>query len=76
MGVALLNVTDKLSYSLAIVFGISAGIGFLLALILMSAIREKLDLSDVPKPFQGIAIAFITAAMMSLAYLSFGGISL
>ena len=45
------------------------GISFLLALFLMSTIREKLELTDVPKPFQGVPIAFISAGLMALAFL-------
>jgi H+/Na+-translocating ferredoxin:NAD+ oxidoreductase subunit A len=73
MGVALLNITQDYSYLESVTFGFSAGIGFLLALFLMSGIREKLEYGNVPKPFKGAAIAFITAAMMSMAFLVFGG---
>ena len=76
MGVAVINVNEELGYIGAIVFGVSAGLGFLLALLLMSGIRERLELGDVPRPFQGVAIAFITAAMMSMAFLVFGSIYL
>ncbi len=74
MGVALLNISDDLSFVHSITFGTSAGIGFLLALFLMSGIREKLELGNVPRPFRGVAIAFITASMMSMAFLVFGSI--
>ena len=50
-----------------------AGIGFTLALILMSGIRERLDLADVPKSLSGIPIAFIIASLMSLAFMGFNG---
>jgi len=50
-----------------------AGVGFLLALILMSGIRERLELIDVPKSLQGVAIAFIVASLMSLAFMGFTG---
>jgi electron transport complex protein RnfA len=50
-----------------------AGIGFTLALILMSGIRERLDLNDVPKSLAGIPIAFIVASLMSLAFMGFNG---
>lgn len=54
-------------------YGFSSGVGFTLALLLMSAIREQLDEADVPKPFQGVPIAFIVAACMALAFLGFSG---
>jgi len=73
LGVAFLNVQENYSFIAATVFGLSAGIGFTLALLLMSGIRERLDLAKVPKAFQGVPIAFIVAAMMSLAFLAFSG---
>ena len=76
MGVALLNTTDapeKLSFVQATVQGFGAGIGFTLAMILMSGIRERLALSEVPKPLQGVPIAFICTGLMALAFLGFSG---
>jgi len=73
LGVAFLNVQENYSFIAALVFGISAGVGFTLALMLMSGIRERLELSKVPKAFQGIPIAFIVAALMSMAFLAFSG---
>ena len=73
LGVAFLNVHESYSFIAALVFGISAGVGFLLALLLMSGIRERLELSKVPKAFSGLPIAFIVAALMSMAFLAFSG---
>jgi electron transport complex protein RnfA len=73
LGVAFLNVQENYSFIAAIVFGISAGIGFTLALILMSGIRERLEIAKVPEVFKGIPIAFIIAAIMSMAFLAFSG---
>jgi electron transport complex protein RnfA len=73
LGVAFLNVQENYSFVAALVFGISAGVGFLLALLLMSGIRERLELSKVPEAFKGIPIAFIVAALMSMAFLAFSG---
>ncbi len=86
MGVALLNTTDApveiRSVAEAGFFqgliasswhGISAGIGFTLAMILMSGIRERLDTADVPAPLKGMPIAFICAGLMSLAFFGFTG---
>jgi Na+-translocating ferredoxin:NAD+ oxidoreductase subunit A len=50
-----------------------AGIGFALAMLLMSGIRERLDLTDVPKSLQGVPIAFIVASLMSMGFLGFSG---
>ena len=51
--------------------GFAAGVGFLLAILVMSSIREKLDMEWVPKPFRGIPIAFVTAGLMALAFMAF-----
>ena len=53
------------------VAGFSAGLGFLLAILLMSTIREKLDTEWVPKPIRGVPIAFITGGLMALAFMAF-----
>lgn len=58
----------------SITFGLSAGIGFTIALLIMSGIRERFDISNVPKPMRGLPIAFITAALMSIAFLGFSGL--
>ena len=73
LGLALLNIQEGYNLFEALVFGVSAGLGFTLVLLLMSGIRERLELADVPKPFQGLPIAFIIASLMSLAFLGFVG---
>lgn len=73
LGVAFLNIQKEYSLVGSIVNGIGGGLGFALALLLMSAIRERLDLGNVPKSFVGIPIAFVTAALMSVAFLAFSG---
>jgi len=73
LGVAFLNIQEEFTFFGSLVGGVSAGIGFLLALLLMSGIRERMELMDVPKPFKGLPIAFIVASLMSLAFLGFAG---
>ena len=73
LGVAFLNIQEEYTFLGSLVGGVSAGIGFLLALLLMSGIRERMELMDVPKPFKGLPIAFIVASLMSLAFLGFAG---
>jgi electron transport complex protein RnfA len=73
LGVAFLNIQEKYSFLGSLVGGVSAGIGFTLALLLMSGIRERLEVLNVPKPFRGLPIAFIVASLMSLAFLGFSG---
>ena len=73
LAVPLLNVENNYSFLKSIVFAIGSGLGFAVAIILMASLREKLTYADVPKPLQGIGIAFILAGMLSLAFLGFSG---
>ncbi len=74
LGVALLNVNKKHDFIESIVYGFGAAVGFSLVLILFSAMRERISVSDVPAPFQGAAIGLITAGLMSLAFMGFTGL--
>ncbi|WP_448248069.1 electron transport complex subunit RsxA [Thalassotalea agariperforans] len=74
LGVALLSIYEQHSFFESIVYGFGAAVGFSLVLIMFSAMREKLANADVPKAFQGSAIAMITAGLMSLAFLGFTGL--
>lgn len=75
LGVAELNTMSmNLNFLESLVHGISAGIGFTIALLLMSGIRERLELAEVPKPMKGLPITFIVAALMSMAFLGFSGL--
>jgi len=62
------------SFMFAVVQGFGAGVGFTLALVLMAGIRERLELADVPKPLQGMPIAFITAGLLAIAFMGFIGL--
>lgn len=73
LGVALLNSTASRSLIAAIFYGAGAALGFALVLALLAGIRERLERADVPTPFRGNAIAFVTAGIMSLAFLGFAG---
>jgi electron transport complex protein RnfA len=59
----------------SVVNGVASGVGFLLALVLMAGIRERLELADIPKSLDGLPIAFISAGLMALAFLGFSGLS-
>ena len=74
LGLALLNINENHDFVESIIYGFSAGVGFSLALILLSSIRERTASSDVPRPFQGASIAMITAGLMSLAFMGFTGL--
>jgi electron transport complex protein RnfA len=73
LGVALLNSTASRSLVAALFYAVGAALGFGLALVLFAGLRERLAQSDVPVPFRGAAIAFVTAGILSLAFLGFAG---
>ncbi len=59
--------------SLSLVYGIGSGIGWFLAILALSAIREKIRYSNVPKPLRGLGITFIITGLMAIGFMSFGG---
>ncbi len=74
LGLALLNINLQHNFMQSVVYGLGAGLGFMLVLILFASLRERLAAADVPVPFQGIAIGMVTAGLMSLAFLGFTGL--
>ena len=74
LGVALLNIKEQHTFFESIIYGFGASAGFSIVLVLFSAMREKMADADIPKPFQGSAIAMITAGLMSLAFMGFTGL--
>lgn len=71
LGIAIINIDEGYNSMEAFIAGLAAGLGFTLAIVLMSNIREKLDLSPVRKSFKGVPIAFISASLMALAFMAF-----
>ena len=67
---------DFPNVGVASVYALGSGIGWLLAIVGMAAIREKLEYSDIPKPLRGLGIAFIIAALMGIGFMSFAGIKI
>lgn len=75
LGVALLNIQDSLGLGESIVNAVGAAFGFFLAIVLMASVREKLDkVSTVPRSFQGLPIALVTAGLMAISFLGFQGL--
>ena len=74
LGAATINADSNYTVPEATVFGLCSGIGFALALLLFSSLRERLDLAEVPKPFQGTPIALITAGILAMAFVGFSGL--
>lgn len=73
LGVALLNANQEHSLLASAVYGLGAALGFTLVLILFAAIRERLEAADVPLPFRGTPIALISAGILAIAFMGFGG---
>lgn len=74
LAVPLLNVSEGYSFIESMFFGFGSGVGFSLAMIIMASIREKLELADVPKAFQGLPISFIVTGLIALAFMGFSGL--
>ncbi len=76
MGGVLFMVERDYNFGESIVYGIGSGFGWALAIAALAGIRERLKYSDVPGPLRGLGITFITVGLMSLGFMSFGGMSL
>ena len=76
MGASLFMVERNYNLAESAVFGLGSGVGWALAITALAGIREKLKYSDVPEGLRGLGIAFITVGLMSLGFMSFGGIDL
>ena len=74
LGVVLLNVQEGYNFIESVVYGITGGVGFLLAIVLFASIRERLQFAEPPKAFQGFPIALITAGLMALSFMGFSGL--
>lgn len=74
LGVVLLNVQNHYNFIESVVYGITGGLGFLLAIYLFSTVRERLEFADYPKAFEGFPIALITAGLIALAFMGFSGL--
>ena len=74
LGVALINVQEANSFMESAIYGFGAALGFSLVLVLFTAMRERINVADVPAPFQGAAIGLVTAGLMSLAFMGLGGL--
>ncbi len=76
LGSSLFMVERNYNFSESVVFGAGAGVGWALAITALAGIREKMKYSDVPDGLKGLGITFITVGLMSLGFMSFGGIDL
>ena len=76
LGVALLNIQNSYSFIESVVYGITGGIGFLVAIVLFASIREHTEDADCPKSFRGFPIALISAGLLALAFMGFSGMKI
>lgn len=74
LGVCINNITDSYTFVESMVSSLGCGLGFLLAMVLFSGIRQKIDEAEVPAPFRGVAITLISASFISLAFMGLVGI--
>ncbi|MCQ2506202.1 MAG: RnfABCDGE type electron transport complex subunit A [Lachnospiraceae bacterium] len=74
LGVALKNVDMEYGFAQSVTAGFGTALGFLIAIVLLAAIRERFDDSDVPEAFKGAPIVFVSAALMAIAFIGFSGI--
>ena len=74
LGVAINNITDGYSFAESMVSSLGCGLGFLLAMVIFSGLRQRIDETNIPRPFRGLAVTLIAASFVSLAFMGFAGI--
>ena len=76
LGVVLLNVQNDYNFIESLVYGITGGLGFMLAIVLFASVRERVDFSEYPECFKGFPICLVSAALVALAFMGFKGMSI
>lgn len=76
LGASLFMVEKDLMFTESVVYGLGAGVGWAIAIVILAGIRERLKYADIPDGLQGLGITFIIVGLMSFGFMSFGGISL
>ncbi len=74
LGVTINNINDKYNFLESMISSLGAGLGFLLAMVLFSGLRSKIEESEIPPSFRGLPVTLIAASFVSLAFFGFGGI--
>ncbi len=74
LGITMLNITDELGFVHSLFNALAAGLGFMLAMLLFSGVRQRMETSDVPAFLKGLPITLVAAALVSLSFLGFAGI--
>ena len=76
LGIALTNVQNEYNFTQSVVAGVGTAIGYTIAIILLAGIRERIDEESIPAPFRGAPVVLLAAALMSIAFMGFSGLSL
>lgn len=76
LGVVLLNVQNNYNFLESTVYGITGGLGFLLAIVLFASVRERVEFAEYPKSFEGFPICLVTASLLALAFMGFSGMKI
>lgn len=76
LGVVLLNVQNNYNFLESVVYGITGGLGFMLAIVLFSSVRERVQFSEYPECFEGFPICLVSAALLALAFMGFSGMQI
>ena len=76
LGVVLLNVQNNYNFIESLVYGITGGLGFMLAIVLFASVRERVEFADYPDHFEGFSICLVSAALVALAFMGFSGMSI
>ncbi|MBQ3356471.1 MAG: electron transport complex subunit RsxA [Oscillospiraceae bacterium] len=73
LGVALLNIQNGYTFIESVIYGVTGGVGFTLAIVLFSSVRQRLEDCDCPKAFKGYPLALIAAGLLALSFMGFSG---
>ncbi len=76
LGVVLLNTQNSYDFITSLIYGLTGGLGFLLAIFLFASVRERLQFANCPKAFEGFPIALITAGLLALSFMGFSGLDI
>ena len=76
LGVVLLNVQNNYSFIESVVYGVTGGVGFLLAIVLFASVRERIQFADYPECFEGFSICLVSAGLVALAFMGFSGMKI
>ena len=76
LGVVLLNVQNNYNFIESLVYGLTGGLGFMLAIVLFASVRERVEFAEYPEHFEGFSICLVSAALVALAFMGFSGMSI